>query len=146
MLLLHGASGNERDMIPLGRSNYPNSPIHIPRGKVLEYGMHRSLGDWRREFLTWRILNLEDGNWQILFYDASLMYSFELGKTIAVGFSNGANVGASLLLLEPRVISGALLFRPMVPFFPNNPLPDLWENKVIILSGEYDPIFSKKQA
>jgi phospholipase/carboxylesterase len=69
-----------------------------------------------------------------------------LGKTIAVGFSNGANIGASLLLLEPQVIAAAVLFRPMVPFIPDDPFPDLSEKKIIILSGQYDPVVSKKQA
>jgi predicted esterase len=79
-------------------------------------------------------------------YDASLKYSFDLGKTIAVGFSNGANIGASLLLLEPQVIAAAVLFRPMVPFIPDDPVPDLSEKKILILSGQYDPIVSKRQA
>jgi len=78
--------------------------------------------------------------------DSSLKYSFDLGKTIAVGFSNGANIGASLLLLEPQVIAAAVLFRPMVPFVPDYPFPDLSEKKIIILSGQFDPIVPKRQA
>ena len=75
--------------------------------------------------------------------DASLQYSFDLSKTIAVGFSNGANIGASLLLLYPQVIAGAVLFRTLIPIIPNN-LPNLSEKKIVILSGHYDPIVSKK--
>ena len=78
-------------------------------------------------------------------YDASSKYSFYLGKTIAVGFSNGANIAASLLLMKPQVMAGAVLFRPMLPFVPK-PLPDLSGKKVVILSGMHDPIVSKEQA
>jgi phospholipase/carboxylesterase len=146
LLLLHGTGGNERDLIPLGRRIYPNSSILSPRGKVLEHGMPRF---FRR--LAEGVFDIEDLKSRTrelakFVYEASLKYSFDLGKTIAVGFSNGANIGASLLLLDPQVITGAVLFRPMVPFIPNDPLPDLSAKKVIILSGQYDPIVSKKQA
>jgi phospholipase/carboxylesterase len=146
LLLLHGTGGNERDLIPLGRRIYPNSSIISPRGKVLEQGMPRF---FRR--LAEGVFDIEDLKFRTrelakFVYDASLKYSFDLGKTIAVGFSNGANIGASLLLLEPQVIAAAVLFRPMVPFIPDDPLPDLLEKKIIILSGQYDPIVSKKQA
>jgi len=77
--------------------------------------------------------------------EASLQYFFDLSKTIAVGFPNGANIGVSLLLLYSQVIAGAVLFKPMIPIIPNN-LPNLSEKKIVILSGQYDPIVSKKQA
>jgi predicted esterase len=146
LLLLHGTGGNERDLIPLGRRIYPNSSIISPRGKVLEQGMPRF---FRR--LAEGVFDIEDLKFRTrelakFVYDASLKYSFDLGKTIAVGFSNGANIGASLLLLEPQVITAAVLFRPMVPFIPDDPVPDLSEKKIIILSGQYDPIVSKRQA
>jgi len=146
LLLLHGTGGNERDLIPLGRRIYPNSSLISPRGKVLEHGMPRF---FRR--LAEGVFDIEDLKFRTrelakFVHDASLKYSFDLGKTIAVGFSNGANIGASLLLLEPEVIAAAVLFRPMVPFVPEDPFPDLSEKKIIILSGQYDPIVSKKQA
>ena len=146
LLLLHGTGGNERDLIPLGRRIYPNSSLISPRGKVLEQGMPRF---FRR--LAEGVFDIEDLKFRTrelakFVHDASLKYSFDLGKTIAVGFSNGANIGASLLLLEPQVIAAAVLFRPMVPFVPDEPFPDLSGKKIIILSGQYDPIVSKKQA
>jgi phospholipase/carboxylesterase len=145
LLLLHGTGGNEDDLIPLGRMLYPNANLLSPRGKVLEHGMPRF---FRR--LAEGIFDIEDLKFRTqelakFIYDASLQYSFDLSKTIAVGFSNGANIATSLLLLAPQVIAGTVLVRPMVPFIPN-PLPDLSEKKIIILSGQYDPIVSKKQA
>jgi phospholipase/carboxylesterase len=145
ILLLHGTGGNEDDLIPLGHMLYPNANLLSPRGKVLEQGMPRF---FRR--LAEGVFDIEDLKFRThelakFIYDASLQYSFDLSKTIAVGFSNGANIATSLLLLAPQVIAGTVLVRPMVPFIPN-PLPDLSEKKIIILSGQYDPIVSKKQA
>jgi len=96
-------------------------------------------------FLILRISNLERRIWQKFVNEASLQYFFDLSKTIAVGFPNGANIGVSLLLLYSQVIAGAVLFKPMIPIIPNN-LPNLSEKKIVILSGQYDPIVSKKQA
>ncbi len=58
-------------------------------------------------------------NWQNLLM-RHRYNTLDLNKTIAVGFSNGANIGASLILLYPQVIAGAVLFRPMAPFIPNS--------------------------
>lgn len=145
LLLLHGTGGNEDDLIPLGRLIYPNANLLSPRGKVLEHGMPRFF-----KRLAEGVFDIEDLKFRTqelakFVNEASLQYSFDLSKTIAVGFSNGANIGTSLLLLYPQVIAGAVLFRPMIPIIPNN-LPNLSEKKIVILSGQYDPIVSKKQA
>jgi len=118
---------------------YPHANLLSPRGKVLEHGMPRFFkrlaeGVFDIEDLKFRTQELAKS-----VNDASLQYSFDLSKTIAVGFSNGANIGASLLLLYPQVIAGAVLFRTLIPIIPNN-LPNLSEKKIVILSGQYDPI------
>jgi phospholipase/carboxylesterase len=145
LLLLHGTGGNEDDLISLGHMLYPNASILSPRGKILEQGMSRF---FRR--LAEGVFDIEDLKFRTqelakFVYDASIKYSFDSNKTIGVGFSNGANIATSLLLLNPHVLAGAILFRPMIPIIPN-PLPDLSEKKIVILSGQYDPIVSKEQA
>ena len=72
----------------------------------------------------------------------SLHYKFDLKQTIAVGFSNGANIAASILLLHPEVFQGAILFRAMVPLIPN-PLPNLSDKKILLSAGVNDPIVSR---
>jgi len=100
--LLHGTGGNEDDLIPVGQMLSSSASLLSPRGKVLEHGMPRF---FRR--LAEGVFDLEDLRFRTaelskFVYDASSNYSFDLSKTIAVGFSNGANIGASLLLLNPR--------------------------------------------
>ena len=77
--------------------------------------------------------------------DASKAYDFDLRLIIAVGYSNGANIAASMLLLRPEILSSAILFRAMVPIVPQT-LPDLSDKRIFMSSGLYDPIVSSQEA
>ena len=141
LLLLHGTGGNERDLIPLGRHLDPDAALLSPRGKVLENGMPRffrrlSEGVFDLEDLKQRTQELGD-----FILAAAKDYGFETAKIIAVGFSNGANIAASLLLLRPELLRAAILFRAMVPLVPD-PLPKLSSTRVLISAGNQDPIVS----
>ena len=119
LLLLHGTGGNENSLLPLGRSLAPGCALLSPRGKVLENGMPRFFrrlaeGIFDLEDLVFRTNELAD-----FVKDASKVYKFDLTKVIAVGYSNGANIAASVLLLHPGLLAGAVLFRPMVPLVPD---------------------------
>ncbi len=144
LLLLHGTGGNEDDLIQVGQMISPSASLLSPRGKVLENGMPRFFkrlaeGVFDLEDLKFRTRELAD-----FVKEVSSIYSFDLGKTIAVGFSNGANIAASLLLSYPGTLTGAILFRAMVPFIPNSPL-DLSDKKVLLSAGVFDPIVSEHQ-
>lgn len=143
-LLLHGTGGNEDDLIPVGQMLSSSASLLSPRGKVLENGMPRFFkrlaeGVFDTEDLKFRTKELAD-----FVIEASKVYSFDLNKTVAVGFSNGANIAASLLLSYPETIKGAILFRAMVPFIPDI-LPELSGKKVLLSAGTFDPIVSKSQ-
>ncbi|HEX5520003.1 MAG TPA: alpha/beta hydrolase [Candidatus Nitrosocosmicus sp.] len=143
-LLLHGTGGNEDDLIPVGQMLSSSASLLSPRGKVMENGMPRffkrlSEGVFDMEDLKFRTKELAD-----FVKEASKVYSFDLNRTIAVGFSNGANIAASLLLSYPETIKGAILFRAMVPFIPDI-LPELSGKKVLLSAGTFDPIVSKSQ-
>jgi predicted esterase len=71
--------------------------------------------------------------------EATKVYALNTEKIIAVGYSNGANIAASMLLLEPTILSAAVLFRAMVPLQPEQ-LPDLKGKPVLMQSGRRDPI------
>ena len=144
LLLLHGTGGNEDDLIQVGQMISPSASLLSPRGKVLENGMPRFFkrlaeGVFDLEDLKFRTSELAD-----FVKEASSMYGFDLNKTIAVGFSNGANIAASLLLSYPKTLMGAILFRAMVPFIPDSP-PNLYDKKVLLSAGVFDPIVSESQ-
>src|SRR6266481_9131421 len=139
LLLLHGTGGNERDLIPVGRELYPNAALLSPRGKVLENGMPRF---FRR--LTDGVFDLEDlkkRTYELADFVAAAAehYGFAADKVVAVGYSNGANIAARLLLLRPEVLSAAILFRAMVPLVPDKQ-PKLSSMRVWIGAGTDDPI------
>ena len=139
LLLLHGTGGDESDLLPLGESLLPGAARLSPRGKVLENGMPRFFrrlaeGVFDLDDLRTRTDELAD-----FVQAAGRTYGFNGRRPVAVGFSNGANIAASLLLLRPGTLSGALLIRPMVPLVPD-PLPDLGGIPVRINAGQVDPL------
>src|SRR5207248_8969676 len=124
LLLLHGTGGNERDLLPLGRELDRDASLLSPRGHVLENGMPRF---FRR--LAEGVFDLEDlrrRTHELAEFVAAAAedYQFPADQVIAVGYSNGANIAASLLLLRPQTLRGAILFRVMVPLIPSAQ-PDL---------------------
>src|SRR5437773_3925884 len=139
LLLLHGTGGNEHDLIPLGRELDPNAALLSPRGKILENGMPRffrrlSEGVFDLEDLKMRTNELAD-----FVAAAATYYKLAADQIVAVGYSNGANMAASMLLLKPEVLSAAILFRAMVPLVPED-LPDLSLLRIWIGAGSEDPI------
>ena len=139
LLLLHGTGGNERDLIALGRELDPNAALLSSRGKVLENGMPRFFrrlaeGVFDLEDLKFRTNELAD-----FVTAAAQHYGFALDNLVAVGYSNGANIAASILLLRPEIMNAAILFRAMVPLTPDK-LPDLSSVRVWIGAGDQDPI------
>ena len=144
LLLLHGTGGNEDDLIQIGQMISPSASLLSPRGKVLENGMPRFFKRLAEGVFDMDDLKIRTRELAEFVKDAANMYSFDLNKTIAVGFSNGANIAASLLLSYPETLKGAVLFRAMVPFIPNSPL-DLSDKNVLLSAGMFDPIVSKSQ-
>lgn len=139
LLLLHGTGGNEDDLLDLGRSLAPHANLLSPRGKILENGMPRFFrrlaeGVFDEADLIHRTHELAD------FVEASAkLHGFSTGRITAVGYSNGANIAASLMLLRPGTLSSAVLLRAMVPLEPDS-LPDLTGKRVFLASGLRDPI------
>jgi phospholipase/carboxylesterase len=143
LLLLHGTGGNEDDLVPLAEMIAPGSPVLSPRGKVLENGMSRFFrrfaeGAFDEEDVHRRALELAQ-------------FVEEAGKNcgiatpLALGYSNGANIAAAVLLLRPNVLSGAILLRAMVPF-ARAPEVKVTGTAVLILSGARDPIIPAANA
>jgi len=137
LLLLHGTGGNEEDLIPLGQELAPGAAILSPRGKVSEYGAPRFFrrlaeGVFDHEDLLFRTHELAE-----FVEAASEEYGFDPSKLIAVGYSNGANVAASMILLHPGLLRAAVLFRAMVPFEPEV-TPDLSGMPVFMAAGRRD--------
>lgn len=145
LLLLHGTGGTEHDLIPLGNELTPDASILSVRGKVLENGMPRFFRRLEEGVFDLEDLKMRTDELADFILKSSSIYDFDLKRLVAVGYSNGANIGASLLLRRPEVLAGAILFRAMVPFIPDV-LPDLSKKFIILLEGMRDPIVSRQEA
>jgi predicted esterase len=141
--MLHGTGGNEEDLVPLGRRLLPGSAILSPRGKVLENGMPRFFRRLAEGVFDANDLVARTDELAGFVDKASETYGFDAGKVVAVGYSNGANIAASTLLLHPRVLAGAVLLRPMVPFTLQG-APDLSRTRILIEAGTDDALIPKE--
>jgi predicted esterase/catechol 2,3-dioxygenase-like lactoylglutathione lyase family enzyme len=144
LLLLHGSGGDENDLMPLGRALLPGAGMLGVRGNVLEGGAARFFrriaeGVFDQEDLTRRTAELA-----AFIESACRAYHLDRDRIIAVGFSNGANIAASLLLRDANVLRRAILFSPMMPFEPDR-LPVLEGTAVFIAAGRNDPIVPAEQ-
>ena len=144
LLLLHGTGGNEDDLIPLGSELSPGSSILSPRGKVLESGMPCFFRLFAEGIFDVEDLKYRTNQLAGFIKMASSHYGFASNSIVGVGYSNGANIGTSLLFLHPRVLRGAVLFRPMVPLVPEKQ-PDLAGNPVYVSAGVKDPIVARNE-
>ena len=143
LLLLHGTGGDENDLIPLAQRIAPDATLLSPRGKVSENGMPRFFrrsaeGAWDLDDFRLRTAELAD-------FLARARTSYRIGKPIALGYSNGANVAWSMLLKQPDAFAGAVLMRAMLPFDPR-PLPDLAGLPILLLAGKYDELIPVDRA
>ncbi len=139
LLLLHGTGGNENDLIPVGHAIAPGAALLSPRGPVLEHGMPRFFRRLAEGVFDLPDLHARTSQLAEFLTQASSEYGFDPARVHAVGFSNGANIAASLLLSYPHALASAILLRPMVPFEPES-LPALAGRPVFIAAGEDDPI------
>lgn len=139
VLALHGTGGSERDLVPLAQSLFPGANVLSPRGKVSERGAARF---FRR--LAEGVFDLEDLHRQTddvadFVTSAAQQYGFDVSNVWAIGYSNGANIAASLLLQRSEVLAGAVLLRAMTPFTPDSVL-NLSGKRLFLAAGRFDPL------
>ncbi|WP_338453159.1 alpha/beta hydrolase [Niallia oryzisoli] len=144
-LLLHGTGGNELDLLPLAGMVDDEASYLSVRGNVLENGMPRFFrriaeGVFDEEDLVFRTNELNQ-----FLHEAAQEYGFDRNNILAIGYSNGANIAASLLFHHQHALKGAILHHPMVPR-RGNELPDLSGKSVFIAAGTNDPICSPMES
>jgi phospholipase/carboxylesterase len=139
VLLLHGSGGDENDLLPVARALVPGAAFLSPRGKVLEQGM-------RRFFLLDRS-DVKERTAELAAWigEAAQQYAIDSARMYALGYSNGANIAAALMLLHPGSIAGACLFRSRAVVSPEA-LPSLEGAPVLISAGQTDHLITPEDA
>ncbi len=145
LLLLHGTGGTEQDLLSLAELVDPEASVLSVRGNVLENGMPRFFkrlaeGVFDEEDLVFRTKELK-----AFIEQAAIDYQFAPSNIVAIGYSNGANIAASLLFHYDDAVKGAILHHPMVPI-RNVTMPDLAGIHVWIGAGANDPICTQEES
>ena len=145
LILLHGTGGDEESLLQLAGFIAPQSGVLSPRGKILENGMPRFFRRLSEGVFDLEDLRVRTDELASFIKAASEEYGFPSDMLSAVGYSNGANMAASLMLTYPRIFRKAVLFHPMVPFVPEK-LPDSSATDVLITAGTNDPIVRPEES
>jgi phospholipase/carboxylesterase len=143
LLLLHGTGGDENDLLPVGRMVAPGAALLSPRGDVLERGMPRFFRRFAEGVFDQDDVRRRAGALADFVTDARKAYG--IAAPIALGYSNGANIAAAVLLLRPGVLAGAILWRAMMPLTAPQPT-SLSGTPVLMVSGARDPIAAPAEA
>lgn len=145
LLLLHGTGGNELDLLPVAGMIDQKASILSVRGNVLENGMPRFFRRLAEGVFDIEDLMVRTKELNQFLDEAAQKYEFDRNNLFAVGYSNGANIAASLLFHYQNALKGAILHHPMVPR-RDVELPDLTDTAVFIAAGTNDPICPPKES
>ncbi|THJ68761.1 alpha/beta hydrolase [Arthrobacter echini] len=140
LLLLHGTGGSEHDLLPLVDELSPGAGYLSPRGPVQEHGMNR----WFRRFGEGKF-DVDDvvrraGELAGFLEWARGNYGIEDRQLVAVGFSNGANIGLATTLLHPEAVDTTVAFSGMYPLDGRAVETDLSGASVALFNGSADPM------
>jgi phospholipase/carboxylesterase len=144
-LLLHGTGGNEDDLLPLAAELMPGASVLSLRGNVMEGPMPRFFRRLREGVFDQADVAFRTAQLASFVRAAAVVYDFDIARLTAIGFSNGANIAANVLLRDPGVIRQAVLFRAMVPS-EGQPAGNGTGTRVYIGAGRRDPIIPPENA
>jgi phospholipase/carboxylesterase len=131
VLALHGTGGDEHQMAPLVDALLPGAGVLAPRGRVSEGGANR----WFRR-LAEGVFDVDDVETRA----DELAAAITEPVTLAVGFSNGANMALATALRHPGVVPAVIAFSGMYPFGDRDLTTDLSGLRVLLVGGAADPM------
>jgi len=139
LIVLHGTGGNENDLIGIGQAIAPGAAILSPRGNVLENGAPRFFRRISEGVFDPKEVRSRAEELARFIRAAVVTYRLDPSRLFALGYSNGANVAATMMLVEPGILQSAILFRPMLVYEPTEKA-DMSGSAVFISAGRMDPI------
>jgi predicted esterase len=143
LLVLHGTGGNENDLVGIGQTIAPGAAILSPRGKVLENGAPRFFKRLAEGVFDPKEVRSRAEELARFIRVAITKYGLDASRIYALGYSNGANIASTVMFIQPELLQGAVLFRPMLVYEPEE-MADLSGAGVFISAGRIDPIVPVK--
>jgi len=139
LLVLHGTGGDENDLISLGQTVAPGAAILSPRGNVLENGAPRFFRRLAEGVFDPKEVKARAVELARFIRAAAVTYRLDPARIFALGYSNGANIASTVMLLEPGILRASILLRPMLVYEPAEQ-NDLTGSAAFISAGRMDPI------
>ena len=135
--VFHGTGGDENQFFDFAARLLPEATIVSPRGDVSEYGAARFFR--RTGEGVYDMADLARATEKMAGFVASQKADHDAGPVFGLGFSNGANILANLLIEKGGLFDAAVLMHPLIPFAPADNAA-LKGGRVLITAGERDPI------
>lgn len=133
--VFHGTGATETQFVPLMRELRPGTAIVAPRGDVSEHGALRFFR--RRGEGLYDMEDLARRTEAMAAFIAANVALSQPTEVIGLGYSNGANILASVIFARPDLFDRAVLMHPYIPW---EPAPAAVGTRVLITAGERDPI------
>jgi phospholipase/carboxylesterase len=139
LIVLHGTGGDENDLIGIGQAIAPGAAILSPRGNVSENGAPRFFKRLGEGVFDPKEVRSRGEELAGFIHAAIARYGLDPARVYALGYSNGANIASTVMLIEPGLLQGSILFRPMLVFEPEQ-RSDLSGTRLFISASRMDPI------
>ena len=137
LFMFHGTGGDENQFFDFGGCLLPNATVISPRGDISEHGAARFFR--RKAEGVYDCEDLARATNRMSEFVAANREHYKAGTVIGLGFSNGANILANILIEKPGLFEAAVLMHPLIPFEPKE-RTDGAKRRVLITAGERDPI------
>jgi phospholipase/carboxylesterase len=138
LALFHGTGGHEADLLPIGREIASHATLLGFRGRSREEGSLRWFARYGMDRFDQADIAREVEAFAATLPQALARYGLDPSRVTALGYSNGANFAAALMLLQPGLFNCAILLRPML-VLDAPPAPDLSATRILTVAGRSDP-------
>lgn len=137
LILFHGTGGNEEQLLSLGAKLAPGAGLLAPRGDVSEHGAARFFR--RTGEGVYDMTDLDRATGKMRGFIEAHVETERPSAVLGLGYSNGANILASVVFSAPALFDAAVLMHPLIPFRP------VWgaasvATKLLVTAGRHDPI------
>jgi phospholipase/carboxylesterase len=137
LFVFHGTGGDENQFFDFGSRLLPGATVVSPRGDVSEHGAARFFrrkaeGVYDCDDLARATLRMGD-------FITANRERYEASTVLGIGFSNGANILANIMIEKPGLFDAGVLMHPLIPFEPTERTVSE-TGHVLITAGERDPI------
>jgi phospholipase/carboxylesterase len=133
--VFHGTGGDERQMTGIARALAPEATLIAPRGDVDENGATRFFR--RKGEGLYDMADLARATAKMAGFVEAHRATSPAVPLIGVGYSNGANILASLVFSRRTLFDAVVLMHPLIAWEPE---PGPVTTRVLITAGERDPI------